>query len=121
MNYQKIILVGNAAGDAQLRKSKNGDVTFASFRIGVADRKDRATFFPIVVFGKSAEPLAKLISKGRQVLIEGHIQQSEARFDIVADRVELGAVPKSHPTDDASEKALEGEQSETLIVETNQD
>jgi single-stranded DNA-binding protein len=70
-------------------------VTFATFRLGVADRKDRATFFPIVLFGRSAEKLAILITKGRQVLVEGRVETAEnRRFNIVAGRIILGAPTK---------------------------
>lgn len=114
MNYQRIILVGNAAGDAQFRKSKGGDVTFASFRIGVADRKDRTTFFPVVLFGKSAEALAKMIIKGRQVLVEGRIQVTEDRFDVVADKIELGYMPKIETSGNIFEKVKEGKQPDSV-------
>lgn len=97
MNYQKIFLVGNATGNAQIRKSRDGNVTFTTFRLAVADRKDQTTFFPIVIFGRSAEKLANLITKGRQVLVEGRIQVEKDRFDVIADRVELGILPKGHP------------------------
>lgn len=104
MNYQKIILVGNATGDAQIRKSKDGNVTFTTFRLGVADGKDRTTFFPIVLFGRSAEKLASLITKGRQILLEGRVQVTNDRFDVVTDRVELGALPKPRLGDQPPEK-----------------
>jgi single-strand DNA-binding protein len=107
MNYQRIILAGNAAGDAQLRKSKDGDVTFASFRVGVADSKNRTTFFPIVLFGKSAEALAKLITKGREILVEGRFQVAEDRFDVVADRVELGGSSKKDSSADKLGNSIE--------------
>ena len=120
MNYQKIILVGNATSDAQIRKSKDGNVTFTTFRLGVADGKDRTTFFPIVLFGRSVEKLANLITKGRQVLLEGRIQVEKDRFDVIADRVELGSLPKSHSAAETLKKIERSEHSNNEIQEKAQ-
>ncbi|HEY9078062.1 MAG TPA: single-stranded DNA-binding protein [Anaerolineaceae bacterium] len=95
MNYQKFVLVGNASTDAQVRKSKVGDITFASFGVGVSNSKDRTSFFPVVVFGQLGEAIAKQVTKGRQVLVEGRIEVSGGRFNIVADRVVLGVLPQA--------------------------
>jgi len=95
MNYQKFLLVGNASTDAQLRKSKKGDVTYAAFGVGVSNSKERSAFFPVVIFGPLGETLARQITKGRQVLVEGRIEVSEGRFNVVADRVVLGVLPQA--------------------------
>jgi single-strand DNA-binding protein len=93
MNYQRLILAGNATTDAKERKSKKGDVTFVTFSVGVSSGKDRSTYFPVVVFGEKLAKLAeKHITKGRQVLVEGRIQVDEQRrFNVVADNIQLGA------------------------------
>ena len=95
MNYQKLILVGNATKDALIRRSKNGDVAYATFSVGVGDGKDRTTYFPVVVFGDKLVALAKsYITKGLQVLVEGRVEVSDnGRFNVVAHRVCLGAQP----------------------------
>jgi hypothetical protein len=104
MNYQKIILVGNVTSDAQARTSKDGKVKFTTFRLAVADRKDQATFFPVVLFGRSVEKLSSLITKGRQILMEGRVQIEKDRFDVIADRIELGALPKGDRSTQSLEK-----------------
>ena len=102
MNYQKLILAGNATGDAQRRTSKKGDVSYTTFSVGVSDGKERTTFFPVAVFGKHGEAVAKYVTKGRQVLVEGRVEVSDnGRFNVVADRVRLGA-PAGEP--DAARK-----------------
>jgi single-strand DNA-binding protein len=94
MNYQKIILVGNATVDAEARKSKKGNVTYTTFSLGVSDSQDETIFFPITVFGKQGEAAAKYITKGRQILVEGRIQVSDkGRFNVIADRIRFGAMP----------------------------
>ena len=95
MNYQKLVLVGNASTNAQLHKSKKGDISFASFGVGVSNSKERTSFFPVVVFGQLGEALVKQITKGRQVLVEGRIEVNEGRFNVIADRVVLGVLPQA--------------------------
>lgn len=118
MNYQKIILVGNVTSDARMRTSKDGKVKFTTFRLAVADRKDQATFFPIVLFGRSVEKLSSLITKGRQILMEGRVQIEKDRFDVIADRIELGALPKGHNVAESLEKSNEQVESESPVLET---
>jgi single-stranded DNA-binding protein len=95
MNYEKVILVGNATGDAELRASKKGDVKYATFSVGVGEDKDHPVYFPVVVFGRYGESLAGHIGKGRQVLVEGRITVGDnGRFNVVADQVRLGNRPE---------------------------
>jgi single stranded DNA-binding protein len=94
MNYQKLILVGNVTRDPERRKSQDGQVSYTTFGVGVGDRKDRTTFFPVTVFGKPAEVVAEYVTKGRQVLVEGRIEVSiTGRHNVVASSVQLGAKP----------------------------
>ena len=94
MNYQRLILVGNATVDAQRLTSKKGDVTYTSFSVGVRDGKDHTTFFPVTVFGEYGETVSKYVTKGRQVLVDGRVRLNDkGRFNVVADRVRLGSEP----------------------------
>jgi single-stranded DNA-binding protein len=91
MDYQKLIVAGNATGDAQRRTSKKGDVTYTTFGVGVSDGANRPTFFPVAVFGKEGEALASRVTKGCPVLVEGRVEVSPGgRFNVVAERVRLG-------------------------------
>lgn len=97
MNYQKLIIVGNATGDAERQKSKTGEVTYTTFSVGVSDGKDRTIFFPVTVFDKYGEAVAKHITKGRSVLVEGRISvNTKGRFNVVAERIAFGA-PTGEP------------------------
>ena len=91
MNYQKLILVGNATKSAQQRKSEKGDVTYTTFNVAVGGPKDRVVFFPVSAFDKLGEMAAQYVTKGRQVLVEGRIDVSTSgRYNVVAERVVLG-------------------------------
>ena len=92
MNYQRVILVGNATADARRRTSKKGDVKYTTFNVGVQDTKGRSTFFPVSVFGELGATMAKYVTKGKQVVVEGRIEVDEKhRFNIVGERIQLGA------------------------------
>jgi len=96
MDYQKFIIIGNATDDAKIQKSKKGDVTFATFSLGAKNNSDRTSFFPVVVFGKLGEALVSKVTKGRKVFVDGHIETSDiGRFNVVAERVILGSLPKA--------------------------
>ena len=98
MNYQKLIIVGNATKDAERRTSKDGSVAYTTFRVGVSRGEDASIFFPVTVFGKHGQAVAEYITKGRQVLVEGRVEVSEqSRFSVVAHRVTFGA-PANKPT-----------------------
>jgi single stranded DNA-binding protein len=100
MNYQKLVIVGNATRDAEHKTSKSGEVAYTTFRLAVSDRKERSVFFPITVFGKQAEVVAQYVTKGRQVLVEGRIEAGEnGRMSVVADRVVFGASPNKSRAD----------------------
>jgi single-stranded DNA-binding protein len=97
MNYQRIILAGNATGDAEQKTSKKGDVRFTTFSVGVSEGEDSTTFFPVTVFGEFGEAIAQHITKGRELLVDGRITVSEkGYFNVVADRVRLGSDPRKH-------------------------
>ncbi len=105
MDYQKIILVGNASNDAKTQKSKVGDVSFTTFSVAVKNSKDRTSFFPVVAFGKLGDSLVTYVKKGRQLLVEGHIEVSDiGRFNIVADRIILGVLPQTPKPIEKTEK-----------------
>lgn len=67
----KVILMGNLARDIELRQ---GNTTTGKTAIAVKRIKDGTDFINIVAFGVTAETMAKYLSKGSQVLIEGRIQ-----------------------------------------------
>ena len=94
MDYQKIILTGNATNDAERHQSKQGDVEFTNFSVAVGDGKDKTTFFPVVSFGKLGEKVAVLIKKGQQVLVEGRVDVNEkGYFSVIAAHIRLGSAP----------------------------
>lgn len=77
LNTNVCIITGNLTRDAELRyTAKQTPVlgfTVACNRQG-ADGQSAADFFPVVLWGKSAEALEKYLTKGKSVLVKGRLQ-----------------------------------------------
>ena len=70
MDYQRIILLGNATAKPEVKQAKN-DIPYALFNVGVGKGKDQTVFFPVTLFGPDAERAGEMLSKGTRVLVEG--------------------------------------------------
>lgn len=75
--------VGRVTRDVELRTTANGN-SILSFSIAVNDRvqengewKDRANYFNCKMFGKRAEGVSKILTKGAKVAIQGSLRQSK--------------------------------------------
>ncbi len=81
MSVNKAILVGHLGSDPELRYTPSGTAV-ASFRLATNERwtgqdgqaNERTTWHNIVVWGKQAEVAKEYLRKGRQVYVEGRIQ-----------------------------------------------
>lgn len=75
MNMHQLILVGRATKDAEEVKSKS-DKSFAKFSVAVNEFRgkgidEKAYFYDVLVFGKSAESAVKNVKKGDVVMAMG--------------------------------------------------
>jgi len=81
MGVNKAILVGHLGRDPELRYTPNGRAV-ATFSLATTERwtsqdgqkNESTTWHNIVVWGKQAEIMKEYLAKGRQVYIEGRIQ-----------------------------------------------
>ena len=77
----KVILMGRLAKDVELRYTQTGKAV-ATFTLAVDRKKGEnapantptADFIPCVAWDKLAEIAGNYLAKGRQALVEGHIQ-----------------------------------------------
>lgn len=77
-----IILTGRVTRDAELQYTHSG-TAFVNFSVAVNEGvkqsdgvwKDVANFFEITLWGKQAETLARFLSKGKQVSVQGRLKQ----------------------------------------------
>lgn len=96
MNYQRVIIAGNATADPETKVSKDEKTTYVRFNVGVSAGKGKTTFFPVVVFGEYGATVARFVHKGARILVEGRVRVSETgRFSVVADHVEFDTGPRS--------------------------
>ena len=82
--YQKIIVAGNLGGDPEMRYMADGTAV-TNFSLATnrtwTDRNTgqpvkETTWFRVSVWGRQAESANQYLSKGRQVIVEGRLQQT---------------------------------------------
>ena len=81
MSINKAIVVGNLGGDPEVRVLPSGQnvanfsvATKARFTNRNGERQDRTEWHRIVAFGQLADNCERMLSKGRQVYVEGRLQ-----------------------------------------------
>ena len=82
-----VILIGRLTRDAET-KYTNGGTAVCKFAIAVNKRRkqgdqwvDEANFFDIVLWGRAGESINQYLVKGKQVAIEGELQQERWEKD----------------------------------------
>jgi single-strand DNA-binding protein len=101
----KVILIGNLGADPELKFVPSGDAvmklrlaTTERFKDKAGNKQEKTDWHTVVMFGKRAEALNKLLQKGSRLAVEGRIQtrswedkDGSKRYatDIVANDVEL--------------------------------
>jgi single-strand DNA-binding protein len=80
-SINKVILIGRLGKDPEMRFTPNGkavtNFTMATSEIWSdqnGEKQERTEWHRVVTWGKLAENCAKLLSKGKQVYVEGRIQ-----------------------------------------------
>ena len=80
-DLNRVVLIGRLTKDVELRYSNSG-VCFGHFSVAVnRSRKtesgyvDEVSFFECDIVGKTAENLATYLRKGKQVAVEGELEQ----------------------------------------------
>jgi len=126
----KIVLIGRLSQDPEMRTTASG-ITTCNFNLAVnrnytnQDGEREADFFRIVTWRGLAENVAKYCAKGKQVAVEGRLQNRtyEAEdgtvrhiTEIMADNVEfLGSNPQSNKSIEETGNEVFGE--ENIIID----
>lgn len=101
-DINKVVLIGRLSNDVELRYTPSG-VPVARFGVAVGGRpskdgQDSVSFFTVVLWNKPAETANQYLSKGKQVAIDGRLEQRtwtaqdgsrRSIVEIVAERVEF--------------------------------
>ena len=111
----QITIVGNVGSAPELSYGQN-NVPFCRFSVAVneqwktdGEKRERVTWFPVVVFNGLAETCANYIDRGRLVAVQGRVQTREYEdrkstrhevMQVIAERVTfLGAGKQEGPDD----------------------
>lgn len=106
----RVTLLGNLGADPELRFGQGPETAVLRLRLATTDsyldkrsneRKERTEWHNVVIFGKRAEALQKLLVKGSRVLVEGRIKTTSYekdgakvwRTDIVSQNLILAGGP----------------------------
>lgn len=106
MYLNKAIIIGNLTRDPELKALPSG-MNVATFSLATnrvwkdknGDKQEEVEYHNIVVFGKQADNVAKYMTKGSSLLVEGRIQTrswedengtKKYRTEIVAESIQFG-------------------------------
>lgn len=126
MSINRVNISGNLTREPELRATQSG-AQILNFGVAVNDRaknpqtgewEDRPNFVDCVVFGRRAESLANLLSKGMKVAIEGKLRysswetkdgQKRSKLEVVVDEVEffVQKKPQNPPVQNVTEQDVE--------------
>ncbi len=82
MAFNKVVLLGNLTADPEMRTTPNGQ-NVTSFSLAInrtwnnanGERQEETSFINCTAWGKTGETIAKYVSRGRQLLVSGRLQQ----------------------------------------------
>jgi single-strand DNA-binding protein len=82
MAFNKVILLGNLTADPETRTTPSGQ-SVTSFSLAVnrtwndrdGQKQEETSFINCTAWGPRGETIAKYVSKGRQLLVSGRLQQ----------------------------------------------
>jgi single-strand DNA-binding protein len=77
----RVLLIGNLGQDPELRYTQGGQAilnlriaTNESYVNRDGERQEKTEWHTVIVWGKRGEALGKILSKGRQIFVEGRLQ-----------------------------------------------
>jgi single-strand DNA-binding protein len=114
----RVTLVGRLVQDPELRQTAGGTAVCQLRVVVNSSQKDpsgqwveKPSFFDVVVYGAPAENAARYLSKGRQVAVDGRLDQrsweaqdgsKRSKVEIIADYVEFIGSPSGETREPAS-------------------
>lgn len=121
-DINKVILVGRLSNDVDLKYTPSGTAV-AKFGLAVGgkpkpDGSDSVSFFNVVVWGKAAENCGNFLSKGKQIALDGRLEQrswtaqdgsKRSTVEVIADRIEFLGSPGQGQKAGVSAAAAGGE------------
>lgn len=104
MSINKVVLSGNLSREPELRSTASGSVILV-FGLAVNERikkgeewTDYTNWFDCVMFGKRAESLSKIMTKGMKVALDGRLRysswenkdgQRRSKVEVIVEEIDL--------------------------------
>lgn len=115
MSINKVLITGNLTREPDLRQTAGG-MAIMNFGVAVNERRkipqtdqweDYPNFIDCTMFGKRAESVAKYISKGSKVAIEGKLRwnqwekdgQKHSKLSVIVDEIEFMSRKSGDPVE----------------------
>ena len=121
-NINRVVLTGNLTQDPELCSTQDGTAV-CNLRVASNTRRkdvasgewaDKPNYFGVVVWGVQGEIVARYLTKGRPIAIDGRLESREydtqdgskrQAVQIIADTVQFLAGPERAPNDDIAAPA----------------
>ena len=128
MSINRVVISGNLTSDPELRQTAGG-LPVLGFSVAVNDRRknqstdeweDYPNFVDCTMFGARADSVAKFLSKGAKVAIEGKLRwsqwekdgQKRSKLEVIVDELEVmsranGNQASNQPQDASAYQAMQ--------------
>ena len=100
-DVNKVIITGRVTRNSELRQTPTGtpvtDISLVSNRFWTknGERQEEATFVDVTVWGKQAETLSPMLTKGRHIMVEARLKLNSWETDEGVKRSKLTLVAES--------------------------
>ena len=74
MDINSITITGRATKDTELRTTNSGK-NVATISVAVNGRQEEVSYFDVICWEKTAEIASQYITKGKQIAVDGRLQQ----------------------------------------------
>lgn len=141
MNFNKAIIAGNLTDDPEKSATDSG-TTVVNFSVATnryftdnsGEKQQRTEYHDVVFFGKTAENIAKYLSKGSSVMIEGRIQtrswdgqDGKTRYntEIIGQNIQFGPKASNQkqgkPTKNSNKNQGNNKEEDIPVIEEDDD
>lgn len=103
LSINLVSISGNLGRDSEIRSTQSG-TSILTFPLAVSERikkgdnwEDYTNWIDVVVFGRRADSLSKILAKGMKIAVSGHLRysswerdgQKRSKLEVIADDVDI--------------------------------
>ncbi|MCL2869277.1 single-stranded DNA-binding protein [Candidatus Saccharibacteria bacterium] len=138
MAFNKVILLGNLTADPETRTTPSGQ-SVTSFSLAVnrtwndanGSRQESTSFINCTAWGARGETIAKYVSKGRQLLVSGRLEQrswddketgkKRSAIDVIVEEFSFVSDGRGGSGDTPATKAKKAPKDDVVVDDINED